>query len=490
LKFAGLFAQKDNKDYFLDVSLLFSFSVPILQLGVSLAYFEILAVSLFVLSLYFLLKKKTVFFVLFYCLTLTLNWTILFLLPIILVFKKTKKSSVALLITLFLPWVTCLLALFNRGVLVGMLDSISDNVSFNPFFHHTSWFSNTNQEVAFLVVTILMVLLLGYLFNKTLFLHRWLISYVLSSLLLSLSFWFINGYLVVTLTVFTVYQLFVYYLARSMVNFSVVKLFPFMLAQYALFLVFFPFVSEGNYLWLSVLGLMTYIADHRLGIKYLWMAINITIFFLIYLFMGVSGAAPVKWSGFFDIFRSGAVVLFLCFISWLLGQVFSGSFFNNVRWLKIFTVIFLIVVNISHLPALGDPDTISWAIYAKGVIRYADPFLAHVKVNQFYAPLSTIIIGFFALLWKNLVGISNDYLLATKIGIVVFSLITIIIFFKRSLFKSVKTITSLDKIFVIITCFSLSLQTLGMADINIFLIPPLFMAAIFGPSSNSNSATM
>ena len=64
--------------------------------------------------------------------------------------------------------------------------------------------------------------------------------------------------------------------------------------------------------------------------------------------------------------------------------------------------------------------------------------MAHVRVNQFYAPLSTMIIGFFALLWKHIIGESSDYLMSTKIGIVVFSLITIFILIKNKTLGQVK----------------------------------------------------
>ena len=73
-----------------------------------------------------------------------------------------------------------------------------------------------------------------------------------------------------------------------------------------------------------------------------------------------------------------------------------------------------------------------------------------------------------------MIGPSPDYTIAIKLSILTFYVFTVIFLFKfiRSLYKK-EHVSALDKLIVILTTFSLVVQTQGLADVNIQLIPTL-----------------
>lgn len=481
VKLSKLLVNKHSKDFFLNISILFFFSVSVLQLGVSLAYFDILAVPFFIFSLFSLFKHQKFYFAVFYLLALSFSWSIVFLLPLTWSYFSKKNGKKLLYLSATLPWVGLILLYLNKGGMVWLLDSLSAYMPYGIFVPPFDWFFKEKDSLHYFSLATFMFLkmvILGFLFSKTLLFNRRLLSYLLAFLLFGLSLFFPNMMYLISLSLFTIYQLYIFKRMEK-------KLFLALLAQYAVYLLFTPLASEGNYIWLSVLSLIAYLSYLQPGGKYRWLLINIVAFFMIYFFFGISGSAPVKGK-FFEAFKLTGLVSSMFLLSWAsLSEFFGRSSLYFTKKLvvgktKVFIILFLLLVNVSHIPASGDPDTGAWKLYSVNTIALGSPFLAHIAIRNNYPPLSTAIIGWGATAWHRWVGVDESYSLSTKIIIFSFFLITVaLLFFLKKKFTAKKYFSKSDTLLIVVTSLALSLQTQGMADINIFILPPLFLSIYF-----------
>ncbi|KKR88165.1 MAG: hypothetical protein UU32_C0001G0001, partial [Candidatus Woesebacteria bacterium GW2011_GWB1_41_10] len=147
---------------------------------------------------------------------------------------------------------------------------------------------------------------------------------------------------------------------------------------------------------------------------------------------------------------------------------------------KIFVVILLVLLNFSLIPAGGTgSDTFSWNQIAIESVRYVNPFRAHAvkEIDHLYPPLSTVIIGTFANLWKNAIGPALNYRIATKLSIITFYALSIWAFMKFKI-GNTSPLEGLNKLLIILTTFALIIQTQGFADINIYVVPTLVLAIL------------
>lgn len=446
-------AKQFNNTSFVDVSIAYFSSVSILLSTVALSFFEIFAAPFVVLTLAFTLQRRFIPAALTYLLSLSFNWTLLVFAPMLFIQSlRTGKLQqftriIPLLGFVVIPLAITLLLLHHGTGTQPLLSRITSNIYNIP----------------------------------------WLFNYVLFSLFEkgTASYW-VNILSQTTSVLFI--SIFVFFIVRRFIynRIAINTLLSSMLAGYLAFLLLFPNVSEGNLIWITLVGLLLFLLKKPRFTSLYLLLINLAIFINLFVFFGSAGTPPVRGL-YFDAFRVIFALVTVGLIIWQVAMLYKNKFNLAARaaskpvtpWTKITIVTFLVLLNISLIPAQGSPDTVSWTQYALATIEHANPFRAYTEVVLQYPPLSIVIIGFFAQLWKTIVGISQDYAIATKIGIFVFYYLAIVSYLrlKDTLGEKIK-MTTLDGLLIILTTFSLIIQTQGLADLNIYVMPSLIASTI------------
>ena len=459
-------AKKNAQISFLDISIAYFGSVSIILSTLGLSFFDIFAVPFFLLSISFLNKKKHSLSALFYLLAVSFNWTLLILFPIYFAYIKKGENNNPLpaLLFLFIPAVLTILAGVRPLSLAG---------------------GNT-PPVQLITLTLLLlayVISIGALFNKLFFekvssKKKILISLVISSTLIIASVFIFNtlvpAFLLVMVSV-------TYYLYKRVISETEVSLSSFIticLGQYLSFLILTQ-SSGGNLIWPVILGLIYFIFKRSQFSFFQLLSLNILVFIKLFAFWSISGTQTVRGS-FFEVFQYIFTAVFIFFSSYYVIKVNKFDEKEMTKRWKIFVVILLVLLNFSLIPAGGTgSDTFSWNQIAVESVRYVNPFRAHAvkEIDHLYPPLSTVIIGTFANLWKNVIGPALNYRIATKLSIITFYALSIWAFMKFKI-GTTSPLGGLNKLLIILTTFALIIQTQGFADINIYIVPTLVLAIL------------
>lgn len=459
---AIIFFQKNvigiKKLSLLDSTLALFLCIPII-FSVSLTYFELLALPILITSFTFLFRGKILISSLLYFIVILISWPLVLFSPIYLWYARYKST---------LLW----------SMLFGFIGVAI--VFFIKFFDET--FSSQISDLITRSTTFIFLPII----TKNIFVSIPLTIGISIGLIILTK----NIYIILTVALITLFGfpisatifLFLYIYYRYVKKFTEtqeVNLTHFLTTCFSLlmiFLIIFPIFPEGLLIFLPILSLLTYIVNSTDFFKYKLVFVNILVFSYYYMFFGISGQVPIR-SLSFDYFRGIFWISFILFSVWIIKIYQNNNYNKNISKLKWLIIFLFVILLIGHIPSVGDPDVDNWAKYTNAVVKHVNPFYAHTQVVQLYAPFSTVVMGGFAQIWYYTIGPSKDYAIATKLGILFFLLWMIIFLLKKV--KSVtktKDLTLIDKLLVISTTFILINQPLGYGDINIYLIPFIFLS--------------
>lgn len=419
-----------NKFTVLDTALLYFGSFSILLTSVSLHYFEILSVPFLLISFLYTKKKNLPKSLIFLLVSALFSWHTLIFLPVVILYlRKSKKSYFLSLL--------CVLSILY---------------------------------------------LLNPLPNKDVFNLNWLISHTREKYLMFPYLSVIS--LVLSISAFIFVFLRFYRIKLAIKKLPFISFLTLNLATSIFYILFsFSFISLTNG-FLIIPVLLTLLLHLEINSKSSLLAlfsINIIVFANIFLRVGTAGIVPIQGE-YFTFAIIFVAILTVFYYTKLLTNLLSKSQLISSKKIERFLIIFMLVFNLAILTANGSSDRVAWSDYAHAVAIHPDPFYAHSlsSIDQRYPPLSTVIMSAFANGWKTVIGIrdygpnfvrSPDYAQSVKLSVFVFYLITIFILYKLS--------KKNGSLFVILTTFSLSIQTQGLGDVNIYLIPTLIGSIFF-----------
>ncbi len=476
-----------NKLSFFDVSIAYFGSVSLMLSTLNLSFWDILAAPFFLASIYFLLKKRVISSGFFYLIALSFNWSLLILAPLFYLYcSKNNQPKFFYQI----PFITIpLLITIVLGTRLIFLNQTAYSIFTNTkLFGYSLNISHAPRLEAVMLIALMTIAIfcIGFLIKNIFFSSSetgkkinlfmpYLIS-IFGGIISSLLF---NSFFPLFLLVLSIVLIATY---RKLSKSKSISIFDFLTASlsiYFSYLIFWSEASDGNLLWPVLISIVLFIAN-KSSITYLHLlAINLLVFIKLFIFWGAAGEPPVRgiyFESFKYIFSSVFILIFTYYISsWI-----RNLSINNIS-LKWFIVIILVLLNLSLIPSTGTSDHVAWSDYANTTITYSNPFRAHVvkEVDQLYPPVSTVILSAFANLWKIIIGPSKDYSIAIKISIFVFYVLTIWKLIKFKISKKDQTLSLVNKLLIILTTFSLMIQTQGFADLNIYVIPTLIAATAF-----------
>ncbi len=436
----------------LDTSIAYFASVSILLASVGLSFFDIYAAPLFVLSVTFLFKEKFTISAILFFLALIFNWVVLVFSPLFLLLAlRNKKSRLIGKIIQFL-----LFLVIPVSVLVIHMLNITDQTQFHYIFNLYKHQNPSSIEVLLTVFISTAFILSTVYLIKNIFLSR-----INSKKLLSLLD------------------------RKSVANVVFART---ALSIYLIFILFIPDVSVGRLFWIPLLSLILFLVDPTKLTKLGLILINLLVFMNLYTSFGTSGVVPIRGI-YFNVFGPIFLSSLIAFSAWYIvilnklnlqykiSTTFDTLLQSRIKW---FLIIIAILINLALIPAAGSSDHVSWTQYALASIENPNPFRAYTEVVLQYPPLSIVIMSFFANAWKNIVGISQDYTIAIKLSIFTFYLLLVGCLLKFTApIKRRYSLSVVDKLLIILTTFSLIIQTQGLADINIYVVPSLFASIFF-----------
>lgn len=432
---------KSNPRYFkvssvLDLAVIYFSSLALTFTAIGLSFWEIWAAPFLLISLSFLIKRKLLIAITFYIVALSFSLSLPLLLPLLTAFylKSDQKLNFLLLaVCLVFPSLLIFGGQQNPNRIISHLYSLPWLVDHAlQLFYGTKMSSPIINQFSYIAIA-------GFATSSYILLQR--LRYIYSN---SQTF-LLNGF-------------FCFYL---------------------LAILLIPDFFAGNIIFLILANILLFINKpkevHRLQL----ILFNVLAFIPLFLSMGITGVSNLKGQ-YYDIFQiilAISSIIFFMYYFFLIYKIKPERTF--ISRLKISLILIIILFNISLFPNPGSPDHVAWTEYAIASIEYVNPFRAYNEVILQYPPLSIVIISFFSHLWKAVIGISPDYKLAVKLSVLVFYLLTILAYFKFSFInQTAKRLKPLDKLVAIVTIFSLTIQTQGFADVNIYVMPSA-VAAIF-----------
>lgn len=466
----------------IDLALFYFGSVSILLLSVGFSFYDILSAPFFILSISFLFRKKNNRSIIFYILAIGFNLTLSILGPLFFLYifvnsKSIKKFKILQTIGfLILPAFAFLSNLSYLNILSKYQRVMSDIFGFQWFFERPFLYAadyNINHItvnigfIATIVISLLSGMILIYLIKKI----RIFKLFILFSIMAFLAR--INIIISVFASLFLAF--YSYFLIKCKKNKFISKstFVKLIFIIYLAYLLFFPSISDGNLIWISMFALLVFLFNNSVTNKILLLVVNLIVFVNLFVFHGTAGDMTVR-GDYFLVFQSVFGFLSIIFSVRYISTSFKIDLSN---WLKWFLVVLLVAVNLSLIPSDGSPDHVAWRDYSNAVVKVGNSFKAQTisDIDQRYPPLNMAIMGEFALLWKQFIGISKDYAIATKISILSFYVLTIYIVVSLAR----RRLKIMDSIIISLTTFSMIIQTQGLADVNIYIFPTLLISFFF-----------
>lgn len=471
----------------IDISLLYFGAVTVALISVALGYLEILAAPFVLFCIIYFFEKRFWWTFLFWTISVVFDWKLVVVGPLLAICERTRQRK--LIRYLYYVFSVLLFFVWFRSTVPGF-NSVAYNVYwlFNfPFTFVENYGEFASRNIVailfFLLVTFLIVYSSGNLLRSFLSFFRLNpLSYVFPIIFFILLFILPNySYLVFGGILYFV----LLFKLKQNKSTSYGEFISSTLVVFIGACLFVPFVNEGGFLWVSFLSLLYFLTNQSLYRRLVVFLVNLIIFFNIYLFYGTSGLPPVR-GAFYEIARFIIGMFSFGVLMWLLSflvrkEIFKKRFIKGdlVRIstnIKKMIVILMVLVNVSHVTAQGSPDTVSWSQYANAIVEAkGNPFLAQTFEDQRYPPLSTAIQAFFVMPWNYFIGESDTYAIATKVSVFVFYFITVYLLMRLTGNKKKRW----TKLFIVLTTFSIIIQTQGLADWNIYLVPQLFLSIYF-----------
>lgn len=463
----------------IDLALAYFGSVSIMLVSVGLSFPDILAVPFFILSTSFLFKKRVIISSILFLVALSFNGSLLILGPPLFLYTHlTKMKNKTTKFITFLSYVVLPTTLFISYLTY--LDSHFKNIKISNNVFGYSWLLNrpfkyilsNNYKllqvdlgvIVMVIISLLSIVGLVYLIKKLSIFRLFIVTTMVFIFIFKLNMIF--SFLI---------SLFVTSYLKLLSNFKSKKVFSkldiiyILFSIYTVFLLFFPSIQDGNLLWIVILSLIAFVLNKSKYNNILLLSTNILIFINLFVVYGSAGNTPVNGEYFF-IFQSVFSILFTLFS---IIYIVNTKKVNQAKWLKKFLIVLLIALNLSLFTATGTGDNVSFNDTAVGAVKYINPFKAHAIDPEMYPPLSTVIIGIFANGSKLIFGETPDYKLAVKASIIIFYFLTIFVFYKFSNKFQSKQTNMFNKLLIMLTTFSLIIQTQGLSDINIYVLPTL-----------------
>lgn len=462
------------------LGLIYFGSFAILLLSVALSFFDIIAAPFLLLSISFLFREQMKTSLAFYLIALSFNWSLVVIAPFLFLLRRNK-----VFIILSLLWTSLCIVYFLTSKKLSIIDSgLSVPIGFANFFNQTLVYAlegNIIKGIYGAILTFSGILILTWGLKNIFFsaLKFGKLKYILLSILI-ITLLAIFTYLDLLMPFFVLLFLGVYiFLFKSFASQKKRDDYKTILAGMFLnliFIFFFPGLSVGAPLWLILFSIVLYLKKQSNLNRYLLITFNVLIFINTFSFFGTIGSPPVRGE-YFNAFR---YIFSLAFLFFSILVVKGGT---SLVTIKRFLIVFLILVNIGYIAAVGSSDTGAWAVYATTSVKANNPLAPQVSVvngiDQRYPPLSSIIMGSFAIAQKKLTGESLDYATSTKASIFVFYVISVLVIVKFAIPRMIDTLMGWkDRLLIVLTTFSLTLEAQGLAYTNVYTIPPMLLAIV------------
>jgi len=475
-----------------DLVLLYLGSGGFLLSYLALSFFQILSFPWFILSLFFLLRKKVFASISFLVFSSMFNWSLLIFLPLFLLplfgNKKVKKIflkyfyffSLTLFLVLFLPISERLkIVLETKSKLLNIFWLFKQ-----PFVY------KFERELTRLGVLFFSAFSIFYILSsffqkqtsgkkkiKTLSI---LVGLVLALYVLPIHFtgfpqiFFASLFL---LTSFLVLRdnLESFASSKQMILRSIFLIF-------LSYILFFPGSSEGNLALLPLISLIIYIFEPKKKFLYLYVFTNLLSFIFLFMFYDTAGIHPPVRPIYFDFMkRIGSFLMMIIGVN-LFFDIKRRNL--NTKRLVIYSSVLLLFISTATIPSQGTGDASSY-YHPFNVVasRYWNPFLIHTIIKQGYPPLSTFIYTVFTHLFRLISGFSDnskaidDYALATRISGYFFYLVSLCAIYYAS--KKIGKKAAIISVFSFLTLFSIAVQTNGLGDVDIYIVPSFVLSFYF-----------
>lgn len=466
----------------LDTSIAYFASISILLSSVGLSFFDIYAAPFFILSLAFIFKKQFTYSSIMYLFSLVFNWALLVFSPLFLLLAIKNKAN-----TLTRAIQILCFFLIPCYVLIAHLTRINSHTQFSHLIDLHKHLKIRAVGVCTAFGLSLVYLIKYFVFHKRIPKEVFLLAgFLLTVLFVLLTILWPDFPLWISSILFVLFYLKLLKevsIVKTITNIIISRI---VLATFLIFVLLVPNMSAGRLLWIPLLSLILFIVDKSSFSKLGLILVNLIVFMNLYTSFGTSGVSQIKGI-YFDFFGYIFLSCLIFFICWHFVTIYRFSFhkisLQDLQQLSLQTKWFLVVVMVliilALIPADGSSDHVSWTQYAVASIAYPNPFRAYTDVILQYPPLSIVIISVFANTWKSIIGLSADYTIAIKLSILTFYILLVgyLLRFKIPSLQRYKLFT-LDKLIIILTTFSLIIQTQGLADINIYIIPSLFASIL------------
>lgn len=479
-------------------------SFPIQFSAISFSFLEIFAAPFFILSISFLFKNQFIKSAIFNILTISFNWTLLIFSPIFFIYylrnsknKSTLSKIFSLLSFIVIPAITFIFYMVALARLnsVFFFHQYNSNIFSIPALVKLSInFLKDANKANLLLASLLPIVLLAFIMIIVLVAKqrvslKKIKSHKFFLILMGLITFGISFLWSQSLTPFGIaflgFYLFALYKLNLLPTLSISTFLIALSYVYATFILLFPGVNEGNIIWPIIISLLLYAFSANTVNKYFFVTWNILAFINLFAFFGIAGN-PTIFGLYFDFFKIIFAIFFITFSIYYLNLASNYQFnlslpkLNKEKTKLIYLLIALLVtINLSFITGSGTHDHMAWSQYAVAATQN-NPFLAHIIVVQMYPPLSTVIIGFFANLWKEFVGIDPTYHTATKIGLFTFYSLSIFMYLIFSkIYQKRANFSLAGNLLILLSVFSLAIHSQGWGQIDIYTLPPVIAAVIF-----------
>ena len=322
-------------------------SVSILLISLALTHNDIYAIPSFLLSLFFLIKRKHILSSIIFVISVLTNWTVIIFTPIfLLTFISTPKQSNFSKLVGWLSYFTIpgiLLILFSIFLYFDKSNFIIDNFSSRTLGLY--WFINQPLEylskvishkkeiiiISGLVASLVFIsanIFIGYLLKNLFFenikfklKHLKLLPYLLAFIVVIISYYFTDSSFLTFLVLFILYYVRLLIAFKKENNYSLKNLINILYLVSCSYLLIGPTVTEGDLIWLVIFSLINYTLFSTQFNRLRLILVNLFIFINLIVFYGTFGN-PILTGLYFESMRCLLSGLYILFLTWNVTQPF------------------------------------------------------------------------------------------------------------------------------------------------------------------------
>lgn len=339
--------KKIKQEKFITSSIAYFASVSILFISLALTHSNIYAIPLFLLSLFFLIKRKHILSSTIFIISVFTNWTVIIFAPIfLLTFINFPKQSFFSKLVGRLNYFTIpgiLIIIFFIFLYFNKSNFIIDNYSSRTLGLY--WFINQPIEilsdintfkkeiniVTGFVASLVFIsgnIFFGYLlknifFENIKFKFRYLklLPYLLAFILIIVSYYFTNSLFLPFLVLFILYFAKLLIAFKKENNYSLKNLVNILYLVSCSYLLISPSVTQGDLVWIVIFSLISYILSTTQFNKLRLILVNLFIFIYLIVFYGTF-ANPILTSLYFESIMCLISGLYILFLTWNITQSF------------------------------------------------------------------------------------------------------------------------------------------------------------------------